>query len=77
MTRQQRQQATEAALNRTPEPRTYRMDGNELKVVDVPISGSTGYVSTQRCFVWRDVELKSSAISCPQAPSGMLVGEED
>lgn len=74
--RQERAASTEAALNQTPAPRTYHVGDGELKVVDVPVGGVTGFVSTQRCYVWRDVELRSAAISCPSAPSGMLVGED-
>ena len=75
-TSQERVAASEAVLHQTPAPRTYHVGDGELKVVDVPVSGVTGFVSTQRCFVWRDVELRSAAISCPSAPSGMLVGED-
>lgn len=74
--RQDRAASTEAALNQTPAPRTYHIGDNELKVVDVPVSGVSGFVSTQRCYVWRDLELRSVTMSCPAAPSGMLVGED-
>lgn len=47
-----------------PVPRTYRFDGNELKVFEVPTAAGRTYVETQRCFVWRDLELRTAAISC-------------
>lgn len=75
-TRKDRLEAADAVLNQTPEPRTYRIDGNELKVIEVPTSGVAGYVSTQRCLVWRDTEFRSVTMSCPAAPGGMLVGED-
>lgn len=74
--RQERAASTEAALNQTPAPRTYHIGDGELKVVDVPVSGVTGFVSTQRCYVWRDLEFRSVTMSCPAAPNGMLVGED-
>ena len=55
-------------LAKTPTPRTYRIDGNELKVIDVPVLDSTGLLDVQRCFVWRDQEFRSSTLSCGQMP---------
>lgn len=68
----ERQEAAEAALARTPEARTYRFDGNELKVIETPVRDATGYVDVQRCFVWRDQEFKTAAISCGQQPEVLL-----
>lgn len=67
-----RQQAAEAQLSKTPEPRTYRFDGNELKVIEAPVKDFTGHVDMQRCFVWRDHEFKTAAISCGQQPDVLL-----
>lgn len=67
-TRAEREQAAEALLSRTPEARSYRFDGNELKVIDVPVKDFTGQVDVQRCFVWRDQEYRTATLSCGQQP---------
>ena len=55
----------EATVRITPTPRTYRFDGSELKVFDVPVRDSRGFVEAQRCFLWRDAEYRTSTLSCP------------
>lgn len=67
-----RQDAAEVKLSRTPVPRSYRFDGNELKVIEVPVKDSDGFVDMQRCFVWRDQEFKSATLSCGQQPDIQL-----
>ena len=47
-------------MSRTPTPRTYRIDGNELKVIDLPVKDASGYLELQRCFVWRDAEFRTA-----------------
>jgi hypothetical protein len=71
---QDRREAAEAAFAKTPEPRTYRFDGNELKIIDVPVKDSSGFIDSQRCFVWRDAEFRSATMSCGQMPE-VLLGE--
>jgi hypothetical protein len=71
-TAQDRQQAAEAALSRTPVPRTYRFDGNELKIIDVPVADSAGFVDIQRCYVWRDAEFRTATLSCGAQPEVLL-----
>ena len=66
-TRRERLAEAEAKIAVTPTPRSYRLDGNELKVIDVPVMGLTD-IETQRCFVWRDVEFRTASISCGQMP---------
>lgn len=68
----QRQEASEAVLSKTPDARTYRYDGNELKVIEVPVRDAAGFVDIQRCFVWRDAEFRSAALSCGQQPDILL-----
>lgn len=63
-----RGEAADVILSKTPEPRSYRFDGNELKIIDVPIKDGGGYIDNQRCFVWRDVEFKTASLSCAQMP---------
>lgn len=58
----------QATLSKTPTPRTYRIDGNELKVIDIPVVDAAGLAEVQRCFVWRDQEFRSSTLSCGQMP---------
>lgn len=71
-TRQERAADAEAQLSKTPESRTYRFDGNELRVVEVPVKDGSGFVDIQRCFVWRDQEFKTATMSCGQQPEIML-----
>jgi hypothetical protein len=71
-TPQDRQVAAEAALSKTPVPRSYRLDGNELKVIDVPIKDSQGFLDSMRCFIWRDVEFKTATMSCGAQPEVLL-----
>lgn len=62
----------QAALSKTPTPRTYRIDGNELKVIDIPVLDASGLAEVQRCFVWRDQEYRSSTLSCGQMPEILI-----
>lgn len=73
-TRQDRQAAAEAALSKTPVPRSYRFDGNELKVIEVPVKDSAGFVDLTRCYVWRDAEFRTSSLSCGVQPDVILSG---
>jgi hypothetical protein len=56
-------------VSKTPQPRTYNFDGHQLVVVDIPSADEAGYVEVQKCYVWRDVEFKTSSISCPAEQS--------
>ncbi|MES3041787.1 MAG: hypothetical protein V4730_11650 [Pseudomonadota bacterium] len=56
----------EVQLSKTPVPRTYNIQGNQLQVLDVPVADSSGFVESQRCFVYRDAEFKTATMSCPQ-----------
>jgi hypothetical protein len=70
--RQDRQAAAEAALAKTPEPRSYRFDGNELKIIDVPVKDASGFLDLARCFVWRDAEFRTASLSCGTRPDVIL-----
>lgn len=72
---QDRREAAEAAFAKTPQPRSYRFDGNELKIIDVPVKDSSGFIDSQRCFVWRDAEFRSATMSCGQMPDVLIGGE--
>jgi hypothetical protein len=63
-TRAQRVQDAEVAVSKTPTPRTYRIDGNELVVLEFPVHDRFGRLDLQRCYVWRDAELRHASMSC-------------
>lgn len=63
--REKRLQAAEVKLAKTPVPRTYRYPDGELRVLQVLVPDGSGFVEQQQCFVWRDLEFKTSTISCP------------
>lgn len=72
--REKRQKAAEAALQKTPSPKSYLYKDGELRVLEVPSADKFGYVEYQRCFIWRDEAFKTSSISChenmPMPPLG-------
>ena len=50
----------------TPIPRRYKIDGHDLFIIDVPSKDeASGTLEVQRCFLWRDVEYRTAALSCP------------
>lgn len=71
---EKRQAKAEAALSKTPVPRTYSLQGNQLQVVEVPVADSSGFVDIQRCFIWRDQEFKQATMSCGQQPDVLITG---
>lgn len=73
LSRQKREESAQLLLSKTPQPQVYYLDGNELKVIEVPVRDSTGNVDVQRCFLWRDQEFKTSTLSCGQMPEVLLV----
>lgn len=66
-TSQQRAAESEARLGKGPAKRSHNVDGGELKVLDVPVSGGIT-ARNQQCFVWRDAEYRTASISCPHPP---------
>lgn len=54
----------ETVLSKTPVPRTYIVQGNQLQVVEVPVADTFGFVELRRCFVFRDLEFKQASMSC-------------
>lgn len=71
---EKRQAKADAALSKTPVPRTYNLQGNQLQVIEVPVADSSGFVEMQRCFIWRDQEFKQSTMSCGQQPDVLISG---
>ena len=69
----------EAAVSKSPVPRTYQVGEHQLLVIEVPARDSRGFVENQRCFIWRDAEYKSASIQCPADAIDPLplVGPED
>lgn len=68
----ERKALAQEGLAKTPTPRTYRIDGNELKVIDIPVVDASGLAEVQRCYVWRDQEFRSSTLSCGQMPEILI-----
>lgn len=62
--RQARIERAEAALARTPVPRTYRYPDGELRVLEVPARDSSGWLEVQRCFLWKDHDGRVASLSC-------------
>ena len=44
---------------------TREISGNQLIIIDVPVSSLGTMKEIQHCFVWRDREFKTASISCP------------
>ena len=59
----------EAKLAQSPHVRTHTLTNGQLLVLEVPVSDISGLVEGQRCFIWRDTELRTASISCPQPPA--------
>lgn len=70
--KEKRQAKAESVLSKTPVPRTYNLQGNQLHVVEVPVADSSGFVDVQRCFIWRDQEFKQATMSCGQQPDVLI-----
>ena len=51
-----------------PRTVTHQLPNGQLVVMDVPVADSMGFVESQRCFVWRDMEFHTATVSCPQSP---------
>lgn len=70
--RKERAEKTDAAMAKTPVPRTYRYPDGEMRVFEVPVKDPVGGLEYQRCYVWKDQEFKTSTISCGQMPEIVL-----
>ena len=65
--KQERIEAAKVIVKRTPQPKTYRIDGHQLIMVELPESDDQGYIEAHKCFIWRDAEYKTATMSCPNA----------
>lgn len=63
--RAERKAAAAAEVAKTPIPRVYRYTDGELRILDVPTASKNGFLESNRCFIWRDMELKTASLSCP------------
>lgn len=54
----------EARMKAPIEPRVFAVGQHQMLTIDVP-SAEFGEVFTRRCYVWRDTEFSTSAMSCP------------
>jgi hypothetical protein len=43
----------------------HKVTDGELVVMTVPTGGTAKRLDVQRCFLWRDTALKTTAMSCP------------
>lgn len=55
-------------ISKPIEPRVQKVGPNELVTVEVPSADRLGYIDSQRCYVWRDLEFRTASLSCPHAP---------
>lgn len=62
--RQERIDAAEIQVAKTPAPRTYRYQDGELRVLQVPVADEYGIVVQQPCFLWRDAEFRTASLQC-------------
>lgn len=46
---------------------------SQVVVLDIPSVSRHGFTTTQRCYVWRDAELRVASIACPS--EGAYSGE--
>jgi hypothetical protein len=62
-------QAARTRINLPLTPRILQVGANQVLVLDIPSLASprAALVDTQRCYIWRDLELKTSSLSCPQS----------
>lgn len=64
--------SSQEQLSKTPQPRVFRYTEGELRIYETPVDDGSGFVESQRCFVWRDEVYKTASISCGQMPSVLL-----
>lgn len=57
-----------AQVSKPVVPRVQQVGKNELLTVEIPSADHLGYIDTQRCYVWRDTEMRTAALSCPHQP---------
>lgn len=46
-------------------PKVQAAGSNQLITLEIPVADTSGFLEVQRCFIWRDMELKTAAMSCP------------
>lgn len=46
-------------------PNVQAVGSNQLLTLEIPVADASGFLEVQRCFIWRDMELKTAAMSCP------------
>lgn len=62
----------QADLNKPVEPRVYQFGRNELVMLEIPVASGAGMAQRQRCFIWRDMDMQTSSLSCAQSPEMIL-----
>ena len=68
---------TKARLAMPIKPQTMVVGQHQLLVVEVPSLMLGGpMLEVQRCYVWRDLEFKTSAMSCPGGEARLSVDSD-
>jgi hypothetical protein len=67
-----RRTAAKALAAQPPVRQVYRFDNGELVVMDIATVTERGLADSQKCFLWRDQELKSASLQCPADTPGNL-----
>ncbi len=58
----------QTAISKPLAHRVQQVGKNELLTVEIPSADHLGYIDTQRCYVWRDLEMRTASLSCPHPP---------
>jgi hypothetical protein len=54
-----------------PDVRVHRFDDGELRVLEMPVHVTRGgFVERQTCFLWRDLEYRTTSLQCPAGIEG-------
>lgn len=62
------EQRSKTHADRSREPPgivVHKTETGDMVVMTVPTGGTAKLLDVQRCFIWRDLEFKSTAMSCP------------
>lgn len=70
--RQSHSAKLQAELNKPVEPRVYQFGRNELVMLEIPIASGMDMAQRQRCFIWRDMDMQTSSLSCSNPPEMIL-----
>ena len=66
---QEQPKANKLNVERIEPQRTHQVGTNQIISVQVP---GEAWHDTQKCYVFRDLEFKTSSISCPTGATGQI-----